>query len=318
MHESRVEAYQKIKGKKDLMAKPHIAVLMGGLSAERDVSLSSGKGVVEALKGLGYPVTEVDVSWDVHDVLKKIKPDVAFNALHGTYGEDGCIQGVLEFLRIPYTHSGVMASALAMNKQKTIEVLSHYGVECIEGGVYTSEEILKKDPLPRPYVIKPIAEGSTVDVYIIKDDMPLPSNRLKNRASWLVEKFIPGLELTAAFIGDKAYGTVDIRPKNEVYDYESKYTSGTEYIIPAVLPQAIQEKVLQMTEIAHRKLECRTVSRSDFRYDVEGDGKVYFMEVNTHPGLTPFSLVPKIAKHYGMSFEDIMELLIREASCENG
>lgn len=300
------------------MNKPHVGLLLGGLSGEREVSLTSGNAVLEVLEKLEYPVTKIDFGHDICSKLQDSNIDLIFNSLHGTYGEDGCIQGVLELLKIPYTHSGVMASAIAMNKQKTIEIMLSAGIECIPGGIYSSEEVLAGDVLPRPYVIKPVAEGSSLDLYMINEGDDLPENRIKLRKEWLVEKYIPGKELTAAFIGDKPYGVMEIRPKNIFYDYESKYTSGTEYLIPADISESVYDLVLYVTNKAHKILGCNTISRSDFRYDVNGDGKVYFMEINTHPGLTPLSLVPQIARHYGISFEDIVELLIKEASCEKG
>lgn len=305
----------------------HIAVLMGGWSSEREVSLASGKGVSEALTRLGYKVTPVDVGHDVAAVLAKLRPDVAFNALHGRFGEDGCIQGVLEVLEIPYTHSGVMASAVAMDKQMSKLVFAEDGLPLAEGRVVTKQEAIKGEVLPRPYVIKPVNEGSSVGVHIVFND----SNFHLNENNWpfgdkvLVERYIPGREIQVAVWGEgkdaKALGAIEIRPKGLFYDYEAKYTEGkADHLMPAPLSKADYALVLEYAERAHRALGCRGVSRTDFRYDDtagDGTGKFYVLEINNQPGMTPLSLAPEIAAHAGIGYDALVERLVREARCGN-
>jgi D-alanine-D-alanine ligase len=298
----------------------HVALLLGGLSNEREVSLSSGKGVEKALKELGYKVTTIDVGRDVAEVLAKTKPDVAFNALHGTYGEDGSIQGLLEIMRIPYTHSGVMASAIAMDKQMTKYIVQNVGIPCAIGQVVSKEDIAKDNiPIPRPFVIKPVAEGSSVGIYIIKEgDNYLPNlKELSRFKELLVEKYIPGKELSVAVTDDEPLGVIELRPKQGFYTYENKYTDGmTEHLMPAPIDKKIYDAAMQYAYKAHKTLQCRGISRSDFRYDEEGDGKLYFLETNTHPGMTPLSLVPEIAAHRGISFPELIKYLVEKAQCE--
>ncbi|MCC7259419.1 MAG: D-alanine--D-alanine ligase [Alphaproteobacteria bacterium] len=308
------------------MAK-HVAVLMGGWSSEREVSLASGKGVAEALTRLGYKVTPVDVGHDVAAVLAKLKPDVAFNALHGRFGEDGCIQGVLEVLEIPYTHSGVMASAVAMDKQMSKLVFAEDGLPLAEGKVVTKQEAITGEVLPRPYVIKPVNEGSSVGVHIVFND----SNFHLNEKNWpfgdkvMVERYIPGREIQVAVCGEgkdaKALGAIEIRPKGLFYDYEAKYTEGkADHLMPAPLSKADYALVLEYAERAHRALGCRGVSRTDFRYDDtagDGTGKFYVLEINNQPGMTPLSLAPEIAAHAGIGYDALVERLVREARCGN-
>ncbi|NDF11700.1 MAG: D-alanine--D-alanine ligase [Proteobacteria bacterium] len=305
--------------------KKHVAVLLGGLSAERDVSLVSGKAVHTALWGMGYEVTSVDVGRDVAEVLKKLKPDVAFNALHGTYGEDGCIQGVCEFLQIPYTHSGVLASAIAMNKPFAKYVFESAGIRCASGKVFTGEQLANlkgKHPIPLPYVVKPTNNGSSVGVQIFVkgDNRTMDTELLEDEQEYLVEKFIPGKELSVAVLGGKALAVIEIRPKAGFYDYKNKYTSGnTEYILPAQIPPAVKKAAMKMAEDAHRVLGCRGVTRSDIRYDdsKKGASGLYLLEVNTHPGMTPLSLTPKMAAYAGIDFATLLEKLIKEARCDN-
>lgn len=304
------------------MAKKHVAVLMGGLSAEREVSFSTGKGVVKALEGLGYKVTPVDVGRDVASVLANLKPDVAFNALHGPYGEDGCIQGLLEIMGIPYTHSGVLASSVGMDKVKSSSIFAQSGILCTFGKVIHKNDNIKKDPLPRPYVIKPLFEGSSIGVKLIfeGDNFDFSDYEWAYGDEVIVERYVPGKEIQVAVVGDKAIGAIEIRPKGRFYDYEAKYTDGmAEHIMPAPIAKEAYNTVLAIAEKAHHLLGCRGVSRSDFRYDDTngGDGKLYLLEINTHPGMTPLSLVPEIAAYCGISFPQLVDRLVQEARCGN-
>jgi len=297
--------------------KKHVALLKGGLSAERDVSLSTAKSVSEALNNLGYKVTEIDVSWDVQSKLLEANPDVVFNALHGTYGEDGCIQGVLEFLRIPYTHSGVLSSSVAMHKPTAKILFESVGIKCANGGVYNREQILSGDVIDRPYVIKPVDEGSSVGVLIVFQGDDLNNETIPDGNEFLIEEFIEGKELTSAVLGDESIGVIEIVPKDGFYDYRNKYTEKmTEYIIPAQIDENIYNKIMDYALQAHRVLKCNSLSRSDFRLSDEGE--IYILETNTHPGMTSTSLVPKLAKNYGMSFEDLIENIINSAKLNNG
>jgi len=295
----------------------HIALLKGGLSAERDVSLSTAKSVSEALTNLGYKVSEVDVGWDVQSILSEIKPDIVFNALHGTYGEDGCIQGILEFLRIPYTHSGVLSSSVAMHKPTAKILFESVGIKCAKGGVYTRDEVLAGDVMDRPYVIKPVDEGSSVGVLIVFDGDELNSENIPDGNEFLIEEFIEGKELTSAVLGDVSLGVIEIVPKMGFYDYRNKYTQNmTEYVIPAQIDKNIYDKVKEYTLKAHNILKCNSLSRSDFR--LSNDGEIYILEINTHPGMTSTSLVPKLAKDFGISFEELIENIVNSAKLNNG
>lgn len=287
----------------------HVAVLKGGWSAEREVSLNSGAACAKALRELNYRVTEIDVQPDIADVLKQTKPDVVFNALHGRYGEDGCVQGLLEILKIPYTHSGVLASSVAMDKPMAKVVFASAGLKVPFGKIVTSEELLKGDPMPRPYVVKPANEGSSVGVYIVKDGDKFPV--FSGGDSWLVEEYIAGREITVAVLNDVPLGVTEIRPISGFYDYENKYTDGkTEHLCPAPLERDEYEAVMQMALTAHRALGCRGLSRSDFRYDGKN---FYILELNTQPGMTSLSLSPEIAAYAGISFNKLVQKLIEAA-----
>ncbi len=287
----------------------HVAVLKGGWSAEREVSLNSGAACAKALRELGYKVTEIDVQPDIADVLKQTKPDVVFNALHGRFGEDGCVQGLLEILKIPYTHSGVLASSVAMDKPMAKIVFASAGLRVPFGKIATSEELQKGDPMPRPYVVKPANEGSSVGVYIVKDGDKLPV--LSGGDGWLVEEYISGREITVAVLNDAPLGVTEIRPISGFYDYENKYTDGkTEHLCPAPLDHNEYEAVMQMALTAHRALGCRGLSRSDFRYDGKN---FYILEINTQPGMTSLSLSPEIAAHAGISFNELVQALVLAA-----
>jgi len=292
----------------------HIAVLKGGLSAEREVSLNSGAACARALCELGYKVTEIDVGKDLAEVLLREKPDVVFNALHGKFGEDGCVQGLLEILQIPYTHSGVLASSVAMDKPMAKLVFAAAGLKVPVGKLVTADELLTGDPLPRPFVVKPANEGSSVGVYIIKDGDKLPTlNTPHSTLTILAEEYISGREITCAVLNDVPLGVTEIRPKAGFYDYENKYTDGkTEHLCPAPLTKAEYDLVMQMALTAHRALGCRGLTRSDFRYD----GKdFYILEINTQPGMTNLSLSPEIAAYAGISFNELVQKLVETASC---
>ena len=303
----------------------HVAVLMGGWSAERPVSLNSGRGCAAALESVGYRVSRIDVGRDIADVLAKLKPDVAFNALHGRVGEDGTIQGVLEVLRIPYTHSGVLASALAMEKDLAKTVMKAAGVPVAHGVTIDRHEAAKRHVLEPPYVLKPVNEGSSFGVVIVKEGRTHPPQEV-GRPDWpygdrlLAEKFVDGLELTCAVMGDRALGVIDIRPVSEsFYGYDAKYAKGGSiHILPAKIKPNIYHEVQRLSFVAHRALGCRGVSRADFRYDEsKGEsGELVCLEVNTQPGMTETSLVPEIAAHAGVSFGELVSWMVEDASCD--
>ena len=304
------------------MASKHVAVLMGGFSSERPISLSSGAACAEALESVGYKVTKVDVGRDVASKLAEIKPDVAFNALHGIFGEDGRIQGILEFLQIPYTHSGVLASALAMDKGRAKIVASANGVSVAPSRVMNRFEIGKTHPIEPPYVIKPVYEGSSFGVVIVKAGQNTPPAEITG-PSWhygddvVVEKYVAGRELTCTVLGDKALDVCEIVPDKEFqfYDFQSKYKpGGSKHVCPASLSPNIYQNVQRMSVAAHQALGCRGVSRSDFRYDEE-KGELVWLEINTQPGMTPTSLVPDMAKVSGLSFGDLVKWMVEDASC---
>jgi D-alanine-D-alanine ligase len=303
----------------------HVAVLMGGWSAEREVSLRSGKACADALDRLGtYRVSRVDVTRDVDADLRALKPDAALNVLHGRPGEDGTLQGMLEILGIPYSHSGVMASAVAMQKDIAKTVLKAAGVPVPGGMVASRFEAAKKHLLPPPYVIKPLAEGSSVGVYIVREDQAHPPQEL-TRADWklgdlmLVEPFIPGKELTSAVMGDQVFGVIEIIANTKFYDYEAKYApGGSTHILPAPVPAEIYEECRRLSLLAHKALSCRGVTRSDFRYDDSKPGVTGLacLEVNTQPGMTETSLVPELAAHAGVPFEQLVGWMVEDASLE--
>ncbi|HYC96456.1 D-alanine--D-alanine ligase [Brevundimonas sp.] len=302
----------------------HVAVLMGGLSAEREVSLSSGKQCADALEGQAARVSRVDAGRDIAQVLTALKPDVVLNALHGEWGEDGCVQGILETLQIPYTHSGVLASAITMDKDKTKSILRAAGVVVPGGGLFDRFEVARRHVLPPPYIIKPNAEGSSVGVYLVPEGANGPQTAV-GAADWtygdqvMVEPYIPGRELAVAVIGEvsgpRALTVTDITPVKGFYDYEAKYApGGSVHKLPADLPAAVFEAAMRESELAHTALGCRGVSRSDFRYDDLNDVLV-LLEVNTQPGMTPTSLVPEQAAHVGMSYKDLVRWMVEDASC---
>ncbi|QLF70841.1 D-alanine--D-alanine ligase [Peteryoungia desertarenae] len=306
------------------MSGKHVAVLMGGLSSERPVSLSSGNACAEALEGVGYRVTRVDVGRDVAKVLGELRPDVAFNALHGPFGEDGTVQGVLEYLQIPYTHSGVLASALAMDKAQAKIVASAAGVPVAEARVMSRFEIGQEHPIAPPYVVKPVREGSSFGVVIVREDMAHPPQSLVS-SDWrygdtvMVERYVGGRELTCGVMGDQVLGVTEIVPQgHSFYDYDSKYVAGGSlHVLPAEISPKIYQRIQSLALKAHEAIGCRGVSRSDFRYDdrLSEDGDLIWLEVNTQPGMTPTSLVPEMAAHVGMSFGELVRWMVEDASC---
>lgn len=302
----------------------HVAVLMGGWSSEREVSLRSGKACADALERRGYRVTRVDVKRDIATVLDTLRPDVALVMLHGKPGEDGTIQGVLETLAIPYTHSGVLASSLAMQKDTAKTVLATAGVPVPEGLTLTRAEVAKGHVMAPPYVIKPVADGSSVGVFIVTEAHAHPPQELF-REDWshgeqlLVEKYIAGKELTCAVIQGKATGVIEIVPLIKFYDYEAKYSPGaSKHILPAPILPFVYQEVRRLTLAAHVALGCRGVSRADFRYDdrIEGLGGLSCLEVNTQPGMTETSLVPELAAHAGVTFDELVQWMVEDASLD--
>jgi len=300
----------------------HVAVLMGGWSAEREVSLRSGRACADALERQGYRVSRIDVGRDIAAVLAAFKPDAALNVLHGRPGEDGTLQGILEILGIPYTHSGVLASALAMHKDLAKVVMRAAGIPVPEGVVTTRFAAAKAHVLPPPYVVKPVAEGSSVGVFIVKEDHQHPPQEL-GRPDWpfgdqvLVERYIPGKELTCAVLGDKALDVIEIVPAAGFYDYRAKYApGGSKHLLPASISSFVYQEVRRLALAAHRALGCRGVSRADFRYDDRGAGTqgLACLEVNTQPGMTETSLVPELAAHAGMSFDELVRWMVEDAS----
>ncbi|QOF74372.1 D-alanine--D-alanine ligase [Aminobacter sp. SR38] len=306
------------------MKSKHVAVLMGGFSSERPVSLSSGNACAEALEQVGYQVTRVDVDRDVGAVLSALKPDVAFNALHGPFGEDGTIQGILEYLGIPYTHSGVLASALAMNKEQSKKVAKAAGIPIAESRVLDRFAIGNQHPMTPPYVVKPVSEGSSFGVVIVKEDQSHPPQVISS-SEWrygdtvMVERYVHGRELTCAVMGDVALGVCEIVPTGHAfYDYDSKYVAGgSKHECPAKVSPNIYQKIQTLALKAHQAIGCRGVSRSDFRYDDRHseNGEVVWLEVNTQPGMTPTSLVPEIAAQAGHSFGELLSWMVEDASC---
>lgn len=306
------------------MTKKHVAVLYGGLSSERPVSLSSGEACASALEAEGYRVTRVDVGHDVATVLGELRPDVAFNALHGPYGEDGTIQGVLEYLRIPYTHSGVLASALAMNKDLAKKIARTAGIPVAESRVMNRFEIGSAHPMKPPYVVKPVSEGSSFGVVIVREDQHHPpqvigSSEWRYGDTVMVERYVAGRELTCAVMGDVALGVTEIIPVgHSFYDYASKYVAGgSKHECPAKVSPNIYQKVQTLALKAHQVIGCRGVSRSDFRYDdrFSETGELVWLEINTQPGMTPTSLVPEIAAEAGHSFGELLSWMVEDASC---
>ncbi len=300
----------------------HVAVLMGGWSSERPVSLVTGNGGADALERLGYRVTRIDMDRTVAARLAEAKPDVVFNALHGSPGEDGTVQGMMDLMGIKYTHSGLTTSVIAIDKQLTKSALVPHGIPMPGGMVVESEALYHADPLPRPYVLKPVNEGSSVGVAIVTDTSNY-GNPIRRDAEgpWqqfaelLAEPFIRGRELTVAVLGDRALCVTELQPKSGFYDFDAKYTDGmTEHVCPARIPDDVAEAMMGWALQAHRVLGCKGASRSDFRWDDQlGLEGVFLLEVNTQPGMTPLSLVPEQARHCGISYEELVDILVKEA-----
>lgn len=300
----------------------HVAVLMGGWSNERSVSLMSGNGVADALEKCGYVVSRVDMDRNVAQVLTALRPDVVFNALHGVPGEDGSVQGMLDLMGIKYTHSGMVTSVIAIDKELTKQRLVPAGIPMPKGTIVASESLYSGDPLPRPYVLKPVNEGSSVGVAIVKTDSNYGSPISRDSTgpwqefeSLLAEPFIKGRELTVAVLGDKALCVTELKPKSGFYDFDAKYTDGlTEHVCPAEIPENVAQMMLDIALKAHRLLGCKGASRTDFRWDDElGLEGVFVLETNTQPGMTPLSLVPEQAKYVGISYEQLVDMIVKEA-----
>ena len=302
-----------------------VAVLMGGWSPEREVSLMSGKACAEGLREGGHTVIEYDVQRDLRALVEFLRPaagggpDVVFNAMHGKYGEDGCIQGVLEILGVPYTHSGVLASAIAMDKPMSRHVFTSIGIRVAPGKVVERRALAAGDPMARPYVVKPIDQGSSVGVHIVREGDNLAAVEAAEAQfgeKVLVEKFVPGRELTVAVMGDKAVAVTELRPRTRFYDYEAKYTDGiTEHLIPAPIPAEVYEQAKSWALMAHQSLGCDGLSRADLRWDDKQSGTsgLVMLELNTQPGMTPLSLAPEQAKWAGISWSELMTWMIDHA-----
>jgi D-alanine-D-alanine ligase len=300
----------------------HVAVLMGGWSAEREVSLSSGKACADALETQGYRVTKIDVGRDIANVLQMVKPDAALNVLHGRPGEDGTLQGILEIIGLPYSHSGVLASAAAMKKDLAKVLFRAAGIPTPGGKLVARTQAAKEHVLERPYVLKPNTEGSSVGVFIVTKEHEYPPQEL-SREDWalgemvLAEPYIPGKELTCAVMGEKALEVIEVVPTARFYDYEAKYApGGSRHLLPAPISPIVYQEVRRLTLAAHRALGCRGVSRADFRWDdsAEGTGGLVCLEVNTQPGMTETSLVPEMAAHAGISFVELVQWMVEDAS----
>ena len=296
----------------------HVAVLMGGWSAEREVSLVSGAACAEALKEAGYQVTTIDVQRDVGALLTRLypRPDAVFNALHGRYGEDGSIQGLLDILGIPYSHSGLLASALAMNKPMAKRLFVQAGIPVAEHVITTIEAARANEPMARPYVAKPVNEGSSVGVHIVREGDNLPPFE---GSGWnygeevMIERFIPGRELTVSVMGGKALAVTEITTAHGFYDYDAKYADGGSiHVVPAEVDKEVYDEAMRLSEMAYAALGCRGVARADLRYD---GADLYMLEVNTQPGMTPTSLVPEQAAHTGMEFKDLVAWMVEQAEC---
>ncbi len=301
----------------------HVAVLLGGVSNERPVSLSSGAQCAQALRNAGYRVTEIDVGYDVADKLAALRPDVVFNALHGPFGEDGKIQGLLEYLRLPYTHSGVLASALAMNKHQAKIAFKAAGIPVTDHLIVNRAEVARQHVMAPPYVVKPISDGSSVGIFVVKADHAHPPQEIL-REDWnggeevMVERYIAGRDLTCAVMGDVALGVTEILTDLAFYNFEAKYAKGgSSHIIPAQIEPKIYDKVQKLSLKAHAALGCRGVTRSDFRFNdaAGGEGELVCLEINTQPGMTETSLVPEQARHAGHSFEELVSWMVEDASC---
>ena len=297
----------------------HVAVLMGGWSAEREVSLVSGAAVAKALKKTGHRVTPIDVQRDMGSLMTRLypRPDAVFNALHGRYGEDGCVQGLLNILDIPYTHSGLLASALAMDKPMAKRLFAAAGIPVAEHMIVHRDDVVRGDVMARPYVVKPVNEGSSVGVTIVHEgdnEPPFTNTNWPFGNEVMVERFVPGKELTVAVMGGKALAVTEISTDRGFYDYDAKYSEGgSAHLVPAPLEPAVYDEVMRLSALAHEALGCRGVSRADLRYDGE---TVFLLEINTQPGMTHTSLVPEQAAHVGLSFEELVSWMVENVECD--
>ena len=301
-----------------------VAILMGGWSSEREVSLVSGRAIAEALDAAGYDTRSIDVTRDPAAIVAALTPppDVVFNALHGTGGEDGCIQGLLEIIGVPYTHSGVLASALAMDKPVAKRLFAEAGIPCAAHEIAHRDAVVAGEVMDPPYVVKPLNEGSSVGVHLVLNDDD--EQRLREM-EWdlgdvvMVERYVAGRELAVAVMGDRALGATEIRPRQGFYDYAAKYTEGrADHVVPAPVPPEIYAAALDYSLRAHETLGCRGVSRADIRYDdTAGEpGRLVMLEINTQPGMTPLSLVPEIAAHAGIDFTELVKWMVENATCD--
>ena len=300
-----------------------IAVLMGGRSAEREVSFSSGRGVLKALKEEGFDAVEIDPADDLQSQLRTARPDAVFNALHGRFGEDGTVQGILEWMRLPYTHSGVLASALAMHKERTKDIDRAAGLPVVKSIVCDRKEAGARHMMEPPYVVKPVNEGSSVGIFIVKKGANRPPAALAAEewtisSEMMVEEFVPGRELTVSVMGDRPLCVTEITTTLEFYDYEAKYApGGSKHVLPAQVSDSVARDCMEMSVIAHKALGCRGVSRTDFRYDDTTDKpRLILLETNTQPGMTPTSLVPEQAAYVGMSYAKLCRWMVEDASCD--
>lgn len=300
-----------------------VTVLMGGWSGEREVSLVSGRTVAAALNDAGYEARTADIGRGLHTIAAALepRPDVVFNALHGPFGEDGRVQGILDLLEIPYTHSGVLASALAMDKPMAKRLFRCAGIRCAEHVVVSRSAAVSGDALPRPYVVKPLREGSSLGVTVVTEesDPCFAADKWAFGDTVMVERYVPGREITVAVMGGRALGVTEIRPLAGFYDYRAKYTEGaTEHLIPAPIPADAYDTAMRFSVDAHKALGCRGVSRADLRYDEAAGGAdgVYLLEVNTQPGMTPMSLVPELAAHAGIDFAALVGWMVEHAACD--
>ncbi|MBY6014900.1 D-alanine--D-alanine ligase [Qipengyuania gaetbuli] len=314
-----------------LDAKIHVAVLMGGWANERPVSLMSGEGVAKALEARGHKVTRIDMDRQVAARIAEAAPDVVFNALHGVPGEDGTVQGMLDLMGVTYTHSGLVTSVIAIDKQLTKQALVPHGIPMPGGRIVKSAELFERDPLPRPYVLKPVNEGSSVGVAIVTDEGNYGNPIARDaKGPWqefkelLAEPYIKGREMTSAVVdfedGPRALAVTELKPKSGFYDFDAKYTDGmTDHVCPADIPDNIRDLCLEIALKAHKVLGCKGTSRTDFRWDEEqGEDGLFVLETNTQPGMTPLSLVPEQARHIGMDYGELVETIIAAALREKG
>jgi D-alanine-D-alanine ligase len=295
----------------------HVALVYGGMSAERDVSLMSKPGFKSALLDLGYKVTPVDMGHDFAEQIVKINPDIVFNGIHGTYGEDGCLPGLLEILGIKYTHSGVLPSSIGFNKQISLEIFAQHGIKTAEYKVISKEDKIEGDPMPRPYVIKPISEGSSLGIEIIfeEDDFDFSKYQWKYGNKIIIQEYVKGREIQVAVLNNKAIGLLEVIPlKNRFYDYETKYQDGmAKHVIPVHIDKEIADEMMKLSEKAHNCINVKNINRVEFLYDeTKGKDGIYILEVNTHPGMTPLSIVPEICQFHGISYQNIVNSLVQD------